>query len=106
MPASWNPHLTIPDLFGRFSTLCYLGSVSSHRGLYNQARLFYERALTFGETTLASEPLVLAHACLEGYADVLRRRNLVAEAEAVEDRIDRQNLTGTHGPAAEGGRGW
>ena len=75
------------DLFGRFSTLCYLGSVRSQKCLYDQARLFYERALDIGEAILAGEPVVLSHACLEGYADVLRRLNLDAEAQAVEDRI-------------------
>jgi len=78
----------VDDSFGRFSVLCHLGLVNSRQGLYERARTFYGQALIIGEATLQSEPLVLVHACLEGYAYVLRKLNLDVDAKLMEARIE------------------
>lgn len=77
----------VTDLFGRFSVQCHLGLANSHQGLYDRARLFYERALAIGHISLENQPLVLVHGCLQGYADVLRKLSLEPDAELIEKRI-------------------
>jgi tetratricopeptide (TPR) repeat protein len=77
----------VDDSFGRFSVLCHLGSATIHQESYNRALMFYEQALAIGETSLQDQPLVLAHGCLKGYADVLRKLDREAEAELIDERI-------------------
>jgi tetratricopeptide (TPR) repeat protein len=77
----------LEDSFGRFSVLCHLGSANSEQELNDRAGMFYEQALTIGEKTLSDRPVVLAYACLEGYADVLWKLGRGAEATAIDERI-------------------
>jgi len=75
------------DSFGRFSVLCHLGLAASRQQAYGRAQMLYERALTIGETALRDQPLVLAHGCLEGYADVLRELNREGDAKLLDERV-------------------
>ena len=77
----------VDDLFGRFSVLCHLGLAASQQQSFDRARVFYEQALSIGETTLEDQPMVLAYGCLEGYADVLRKLNREAEAKLIDEKI-------------------
>lgn len=76
------------DLFGKFSTLCHLAAVFNGKGLYDEAKSLYQRALSLGEASLGSKHVVLAHACLEGYAETLHRLGLDYEAQVIESRIN------------------
>jgi len=78
----------IDDAFGRFSTLCHLGSVKLAQGSLQESRFFYEQGLKVGEEDLMDQKIVLAHACLQGYADVLDQLSVVHEAQAIRNRIE------------------
>jgi tetratricopeptide (TPR) repeat protein len=77
----------VDDSFGKFSVLCHLGLAASRQQAYGRAQMFYEQALAIGETALRDQPLVLAHGCLEGYADALRGLNREGDAKLLDERV-------------------
>jgi len=78
----------VDDALGRFSVLCHLASASTQQESNDQALEFYEQVLAIGEIALRDQPVVLAYACLQGYADVLRKLDRETDAKLVDERVE------------------
>jgi Tfp pilus assembly protein PilF len=63
-----------------------LGWVYHQHGNHIRAESLYKRAIEIWERALGPEHSYVA-ACLENYADLLRRTNRAAEASALEKRV-------------------